>query len=238
MKLIPRVERGVIKHKSIPYGTSILGTTLEIYLPEKHNPKMLLMAGIHGDEPDTTVLLSEALRSTPIDELQNAVILCVNPDGMSRGTRANAAGVDLNRNFPTDNWTPNPVYYRNHVGEPQDIALSTGINPESEPETIGILKIINQINPQEIIAFHSALDCVEDPNDSTLGQWLSINSGLPLIEDVGYPTPGSLGSWAKENSLPLITYEFPEEPLTHMKTRFVEVLIKLLQNEHLIDFSD
>ena len=238
MKLIPRAERGVIKHKNIPYGTSNLGTTLEIYLPEKYNPKMLLMAGIHGDEPDTTVLLSEALRSTPINELQNAVILCVNPDGMSRGTRANAAGVDLNRNFPTDNWTSNPVYYRNHVGEQQDIALSTGIKPESEPETIGLLKIINQIKPKEIIAFHSALNCIEDPNNSDFGQLLSKNSGLPLIEDVGYPTPGSLGSWAKEKSIPLITFEFPEEPLTHMKTRFVSLLIKLLQNEHLIEISD
>ena len=238
MKLIPRVERGIIKHKSISYGTTNLGITLEIYLPEKHEPKMLLMAGIHGDEPDTTVLLSEALRSTPIDELHNAVILCANPDGMSRGTRANARGVDLNRNFSTDNWTSNPVYHRNHVGEPQDIALSTGHKPESEPETRGLLRIIDQINPREIIAFHSALDCVEDPNNSKLGQWLSKNSGLKLIDDVGYPTPGSFGTWAKEKKLPLITFEFPDEPLTHMKTRFVNILNKLLQNEHLSEISD
>lgn len=232
MKLIPRVNRGVIKHKSTPYGTTNLGTTLEIYLPEKHGPKILLMAGIHGDEPDTTVLLSEALRSTPVDALHNAVILCANPDGLTRGTRANAHDVDLNRNFPTNNWTSNPVYYRNHINEPQDIALNTGKTPGSEPETHALLKIIDKIKPQKVIAFHSALDCIEDPNNSKLGQWLSKNSGLPLIEDVGYPTPGSFGSWADENSLPFITFEFPAEPLTQMKTRFVPLLIKLMHNEY------
>ena len=31
-------------------------------------------------------------------------IPCLNPDGMSKNTRTNSNGVDLNRNFPTKNW--------------------------------------------------------------------------------------------------------------------------------------
>ena len=44
------------------------------------NPEIL--AAIHGDEAETTVVVSEALRTLPTGDLQAAVILCGNPDGM------------------------------------------------------------------------------------------------------------------------------------------------------------
>ena len=39
--------------------------------------------------------------STPADATC-AIVLCANPDGVADGTRQNARGVDLNRNFPAD----------------------------------------------------------------------------------------------------------------------------------------
>jgi len=231
--VIPRRNRGKFHHQNTEYGESNLGNKLEIFLPDTTESNILILAGIHGDEPESIVFLSEALRSIPPDELKNPVILCANPDGILRGTRANANGVDLNRNFPVENWTDNPVFYRIKSGEPQDIELSTGTEPGSELETKAILKIIDEIKPQSIISFHSALDCIEDPNNTELGQWIASETGIPLVDDVGYPTPGSFGTWAKENSIPLITFEVPLMPLTHMITDYVPTLIQLLRNNHL-----
>ena len=185
--VIPRRNRGKFHHQNTEYGESNLGNKLEIFLPDTTESNILILAGIHGDEPESIVFLSEALRSIPPDELKNPVILCANPDGILRGTRANANGVDLNRNFPVENWTDNPVFYRIKSGEPQDIELSTGTEPGSELETKAILKIIDEIKPQSIISFHSALDCIEDPNNTELGQWIASETGIPLVDDVGYP---------------------------------------------------
>ena len=46
---------------------------------------VVVLASIHGDEAETTVVVSEALRCIPRGDLQAAVILCGNPDGMLRG---------------------------------------------------------------------------------------------------------------------------------------------------------
>lgn len=228
--LVAKKKRGFIHHNPKTYGHSQLGVPLEIYLPKDHSPKILLIAGIHGDEPETIVLLSEALRMTPVNQLQSAVILCANPHGSSHGTRANNRGVDLNRNFPSNNWSSDPVYYRNKIGEPQDIELKTGSKACSESETKALVEIIQKLNPSIVISLHSALACVEDPNQTELGKWLSKETKLPFIMDVGYPTPGSFGSWATEQNLPVITFELPAESITVMKSTIVPSLVKLMQN--------
>src|SRR5215213_117334 len=132
-QLVERRDRGVIRHASSVYGSSVDGIALTVYLPESGSAEIVILAAIHGDEPETTVAISEALRCLPQGELQAAVILCGNPDGMVRGTRGNARGVDLNRNFPTSNWRPQPVFYKSRANDARDIALSPGSEPASEP---------------------------------------------------------------------------------------------------------
>ena len=227
-----RKERGLIKHLPKIYGKTALENSLEIFLPiENSKPNILILAGIHGDEPESIVLLSEAIRYLEPHELKNAVILCANPDGTVHGTRANANGVDLNRNFPASNWQSDPVYYRNNISEPRDIKLSPGAKPASESETKALIKIINELKPEYIISIHGALACIEDPIASSLSKWIAKQTKLPLIEDVGYATPGSLGSWAAENETTIITFELPSAPLMEIKNSFTPLLIKLLTND-------
>ena len=227
-RLVERRDRGVIRHAESVYGASAEGVPLTIHLPDSGGADILILAAIHGDESETTVAVSEALRCLPKGDLQAAVILCGNPDGLLRGTRGNARGVDLNRNFPTSNWSPEPVFYKSRANDARDIALSPGAEPASEPETRALIAIIDKLTPRAVVSLHSALACVDDSGASHLGRQLSDRCALPFLTEIGYPTPGSMGTWAAERGLNLVTLELEDASLYTLKDRHVPILIDLM----------
>jgi protein MpaA len=226
--LVDRRDRGVIRHAGSVYGASVDGLPLTVYLPDTNNAEIVVLAAIHGDEAETTVVVSEALRCLPRGHLQAAVILCGNPDGMLRGTRGNARGVDLNRNFPTANWSPDPVCYKSRANDARDIALSPGAHAASEPETVALLALLERLGPRAVVSLHSALACVDDSGASALGRQLADRCSLPFLTEIGYPTPGSMGTWAGERGLNLVTLELEDASLYALKDRHVPMLIDLL----------
>lgn len=233
MQLVRRSDRGLIRHPSSVYGTSVEGVPLTVYLSE--HSELLILASIHGDEAETTVVVSEALRMLPAGELKAAVILCGNPDGMLRGTRGNARGVDLNRNFPTSNWSPEPVYYKSRANDARDIALSPGASPSSEPETKALLALVEKLKPRAIVTLHSALACVDDSGASHLGRQLAGRCALPFLTEIGYPTPGSMGTWASERGLNLVTLELEDASLYTLKDRHVPIMLDLMTGKFSLD---
>lgn len=227
-RLVERRDRGVIRHAGSVYGVSLEGLPLSVFLPEEGRTDLVILAAIHGDESETTVAVSEAMRCLPRGELKAAVILCGNPDGMLRGTRGNARGVDLNRNFPTSNWSPDPVFYKSRANDARDIALSTGTEPASEPETRALLTLLEKLQPRAVVSLHSALACVDDSGASHLGRQLAERCSLPFLTEIGYPTPGSMGTWAAEQGLNLVTLELEDASLYTLKDRHVPILIDLM----------
>jgi murein peptide amidase A len=228
LRLVERRDRGVIRHASSHYGTSLEGVPLTVFLPEENNAELVILASIHGDEAETTVVVSEALRCLPRGDLRAAVILCGNPDGMLRGTRGNGRGVDLNRNFPTSNWSPEPVHYKSRSNDARDIALSPGSEPASEPETKALVALLDQINPLAVVSLHSALACVDDSGASHLGRQLADRCGLPFLTEIGYPTPGSMGTWAAGRGLNLVTLELEDASLYALKDHHVPIMLDLM----------
>ena len=106
--------------------------------------------------------------------------------------------------------------------------LSPGDAPGSEPETQALLGLIQELNPDWIVTLHARLACVDDPLGSPLAKGLAWESELPLVAEIGYPTPGSLGSWALEQKRILITYELPDISIVSSRRRFTRILERLL----------
>jgi protein MpaA len=209
------------------YGRSHLGLPLEVWPPRKRCA-LLIFAAIHGEEPETTYALSRALRQLAEPSPHCAVVLAANPDGLIRGTRGNARGVDLNRNFPSPDWQPNPVTHRSTIEDASDVLLSPGAGAGSEPETQALMSLIARLEPAAVIALHAPLACVDDANASPLGHALAQRTGMPLVRDVGYPTPGSFGSWGGDRGVPVVTYEFPLAATEVLMRDHVPVLVELL----------
>ena len=231
MNLRPRHQRGPLNLEPRTFGRSVLGTALDYWPQNNSTCDLLLLAGQHGEEPDCTVILSRALRALHHAAANVATVLALNPDGLNRGTRGNANGVDLNRNFPTTNWSAEPTSYRwNHDAEPPDdrIALSPGSDPGSEPETRALIDLVEKLQPKQIVTLHGPLACIDDPTQSPLGQWLAEQTGMPLVTDIGYPTPGSFGTWCAEKDIPVITWEFPHEPIEKLTRDYLPILETLL----------
>jgi len=227
MSLRPRQQWGTIPCEPVVYGRSVLGAPLEVWKPSGRC-RMLVFAGIHGEESETTFALSRALRQLDGPSPHCAVVLASNPDGSIRGTRGNAHGVELNRNFPTGDWQSAPVPHRSTLDDPRDVLLSPGPHPGSEPEVQALLALIRELKPEVVISLHAPLACIDDANQSALGRWLAERTGMPFVTDVGYPTPGSFGTWGKENGVPVVTYEFPLASTDALVREHVPVLVELL----------
>lgn len=223
----PRPQWGTIPWQPASYGRSHLGLPLEVWPPQKEC-RLLVFAAIHGEEPETTYALSRALRQLAEPLEHSAVVLTANPDGLVRGTRGNARGVDLNRNFPSRDWQPNAVTHRSTMEDPSDVLLSPGESAGSEVETQALISLIRDLSPRAVVALHAPLACIDDANDSSLGRSLAERAGMPLVRDVGYPTPGSFGSWGADQGLPVVTYEFPLAATEVLMRDHVPVLVELL----------
>lgn len=216
--------RGIFRHPLKPYGKSVLGTDL-LYVPCKNKCKTLVVAGIHGEEPESTFLLSRSLRllDEPVPDM--AFVLCANPDGMILGTRGNYNGIDLNRNFPSSQMPESCTFSRSILEAPRDTALHTFAGSRSEPEVNALLNLIESLKPESLLSIHAPIGCVDAPRRTSLVDGLCSVFNLPWVPDIGYPTPGSLGTWCKEhvgNGGPdqCVTLELPRMSLEALFDRF------------------
>ena len=159
-------------------------------------PRLLVFGSVHGNET-AGIAVAAALERLSPDDLDLWIVPDLNPDGVAAGTRQNAHGVDLNRNFPWD-WRPlNGVY-------------ASGPRPLSEREARIAHTLILRLHPRVTIWFHQHLDLVwASGGDRRVEKAFARVSGLPYR-----PMPqlaGSAISW-QNNSLPGTTAFAAELP--------------------------
>ena len=163
-------------------------------------PATLVVGVIHGSEPAGLAVISQ-LRHLPLPAgVHLWLVPTVNPDGLATGTRQNAHGVDLNRNWPTA-WK--------HNGVPWDSYYS-GPRPMSEPENRAMRAFILRVKPALTIWYHQPLDVVygSDPHVAVLEHYARL-SGLPYRRLTA--PRGAATRWQRRHfpSSPAFVVEFP-----------------------------
>lgn len=165
----------------------------------------LILGGMDGDEPAGVYLVENLVRymrghSVPKgDEI--VLVPRVNPDGLARRTRDNAHRVDINRNFPTPDWGR-----ISHHGR-----FNPGPRPASEPETRTVMRLIARLHPRLIITVHDPFHQINiDGPAWRFARTMQRFNHYRITTYIGYPTPGSLGTYAGKNRhIPTITLELP-----------------------------
>lgn len=200
----------------------------------------IIMCGVHGDEITPIKFCYDVLdymekvtqgrindpHSGKKASLKGKLVIVaplVNPDSyfVTRPTRTNANGVDVNRNFPTHDFKKSAMkswvsrYRKDKRRFPGDKAMS-------EPETIFQVNLIYRYQPDKIISVHAPLSMLDydGPASEHTGGIVGSRANQLLIrmseQAKGYRIknypffPGSLGNYAgNERNIPTFTLELP-----------------------------
>lgn len=197
-------------------GHSVRGRAIYAYQRgEPYGPTVLVVGSIHGNERDGVAVARRLLKMPAPDDVDLWVILNLNPDGRAAGTRGNAHGVDLNRNFP---WQ-----WRHLSG-----AFYSGRRSLSEPESRAAYRLIKRLRPRLTIWFHQPLGLVDGSRQSPAPERRFARlSGLPLKQLQGRYT-GTATSWERHTIPGAVAFvaELPgENPSARKVDRYARAVL-------------
>ncbi|MFG0242661.1 MAG: M14 family zinc carboxypeptidase [Phycisphaerales bacterium JB054] len=167
-------------------------------------PRVLLVGGIHGDEPEggRTIDAIEAYLRVLRPGATVRIVRDVNPDGTASNARHSANDIDLNRNWPAANFRP---------------GSSRGPAPLSEPETRALHDELERFDPDAVLVVHSSSRGPFVNYDGPAAELATVFASAAaasdrrwrVVPDMGYATPGSLGSYVGiDRGVPILTLEF------------------------------
>jgi protein MpaA len=140
------------------------------------------------------------------------VVPNTNPDGIAAGSRNNSRNVNVDRNFPTANWSASI--------ETASGTLPTGggTSPGSEPEAAALIALVRQLKPRLSVSYHAQGRLVganKFADSVTIGDVYSSTVGYKTMyynaeAVMGYPMTGEFEDWmGEEMNIPAILIELP-----------------------------
>ncbi len=181
----PGGEPTVIGRRVI--GHSVLGRPIRAYHLGEPGARWTVVAvgAMHGDEQQSSRPLTHLRDHRPVRGVDLWVVPVLNPDGYQRGSRKNARGVDLNRNFP--------VRWRDLDG-----AYESGPRPASEPETRGMMRFLRNVRPDRMVSLHQPFYNVDakDSKNPRFSRRVAKAMRIPLGNvDCGGVCHGTMTQW-------------------------------------------
>lgn len=184
-------------------------------------PKVLLVLGqMHGSEPGGRSVVGQVRTLAPPTGVQVWTISTMNPDGSLRGTRRNARGVDLNRNFPH-------LWRRTYT----NIVYYPGRAPLSEPESQTMVRFLDALRPDLVVSLHQAARSVDVGNPKTrlwsyrLAQ--AFNLPTRTVSCAG-PCAGTMTSWFNTYYAgSAVTVELPRTVTPYMARYYARASLKV-----------
>ena len=164
-----------VEHRAVPI----------VVVGDPHAPHPVLVVGcIHGNET-AGIAVAHRLAAGPAPRGTALwIIPDLNPDGVAAGTRQNAHGVDLNRNFP----------YRWKALYAKGDLQYQGSRPLSEPESRLVHRLILRLKPRLSIWFHQPQGLIDlSGGNARIERRFADLSRLPLRQLTRYP--GSAPTW-------------------------------------------
>ena len=174
--------------REVVIGTSYLGRPIvAVQVQDSPHRPVIAIGSIHGDE-SMGLEVVERLRNSPDipNDLNLWVIPTVNPDGLVASVRGNARGVDLNRNFATDDWRA--------VGRGSE--KYSGEYAASEVETKAVQQFFLDQQPLLVVWWHQFGYYIDEQKTVSYFELIvrfSEMTGLP-ITDVGCGSTPCVGN--------------------------------------------
>ena len=206
------VQQRAEEHDSAVIGQRVLGKSVRgrrimaYHLGEPGKPEVVLIATMHGNEARPRAILQTLRLGKPIHGVDLWVVPTYNPDGLARGTRKNAHGVDLNRNYPF-RWAD------------LDGSYESGPKPASEPETRAMMRFLRDVRPARILSFHQPLYGVDtDTKNKAFARRVARRLALPAKRfDCGGVCHGTMTGWYNDRFKgSALTVEYAARPTRRM----------------------
>lgn len=207
-------------HEKRVIGHSVQGRPITAFrLGTPGGTPALLVGQIHGDENVGVTIAQKILKGRPIKGIDLWVVATMNPDGRALGTRGNAHGVDLNRNWP-------------HIWTHLSGINYSGRAPLSEPESKAMYAFLKQIEPKLMIVIHQPLGGV----DTNEGGTRNVAFRNALARGIGLPIKtfncwsvchGSMAGWVNKNQTgAVVTIEYGAHPSAAQVRRSPGVILR------------